>query len=422
MLRWIYTALVYCLLPLALLKLLWQGRKNKAYRHHWNERFGFVHPAPAVPIIWVHAVSVGETIAIHPLIEALLKKYPTHKIWLTNGTINGRKRTEALFGDRVFCSYAPYDTPSIIQRFLKRANPRLVLIMETEVWINWMHALTQKNIPVLLVNARLSEKSYQRYHRFIKFFQNAWQSFAMIAAQSSQDASRFKQLGVAPKRIQVVGNLKYNLILSPHLSEQVQVWQGHIPHSKIWVTASTHHNEEEQLLPIFAALKRQEKNSLWVLIPRHPERVQAVKALCEAQGWTVQPRSQCGKVPSAIISSDILLVDTMGELLLFYALAQVVFVGGSLIEKGGHNILEAAAVGATITCGPSMFNFAVVLEQFKKAHAIIQCQHIAELTQQTLKLFEDQTTREKMSAAAKACFEADQAALPKHVALIEKFL
>ncbi|MCD6047773.1 MAG: 3-deoxy-D-manno-octulosonic acid transferase [Gammaproteobacteria bacterium] len=424
MFRWFYTFLVYVIfLPLALLKLFWRSKKNKAYRQGIAERFGFISIPSDLPVIWVHAVSVGETIAIRPLIDALLQKYPNYRILLTNGTITGRHRAEALFGNRLLYSYAPYDVPQIIKRFLFRVKPALVLIMETELWLNWMYVLKSPHIPVMLVNGRLSERSYHSYQRFACLFKPAWQAFTLIAAQGEPDAKRYALLGVESARIHVTGNLKYNFTLAPNLTAEVAAWRQVIVTSQIWLAASTHETEEQKLLIVFKALKEQYPEMLWILVPRHPERIAEVKKLCISEGWSVVLRSEYAATPQQTIAADILLVDTMGELPLFYALADVAFVAGSLVSnKGGHNILEAAAVGTPIMVGPSMFNFATILSAFKDANAIIQCQDLASLTQQTLNLFKDKVLREQLSANAKVCFEQNQESLPKHLALIETIL
>lgn len=420
--RWIYTILVHLLLPVALLKLLWRSRQNKAYGQHWNERFGFVRLNTSEKIIWIHAVSVGETIAIRPLVDALLVQYPTHKILLTHGTINGRIRAEALFGDKVLHSYAPYDLPFMVDQFLKNVQPVLVLIMETEVWPNWMRALKLQEIPVILVNARLSERSYRRYARFSGLFRKVWQSFTMIAAQAAPDANRYVLLGVEEKKVQVAGNLKYNLKLSDSLFAQIEVWRKKIEAPQVWIAASTHPGEEVQLLKVYAELKKTYPQLLWILVPRHPERAQSIEKLCQDASWQVLLRSELGAAPLETIRTDILLVDTIGELLLFYALAQVAFVGGSFISQGGHNILEPAALGTAITCGPWMFNFSTMLEQFKNACALIQCDDLNVLIRQTLTLFAEEPLRLKYIEAAKKCFSEEQQALPNHLALIKSIL
>jgi 3-deoxy-D-manno-octulosonic-acid transferase len=420
--RCLYTAALYFILPLALLKLYWRGHKNIAYRKHWAERFGFVKKPVSKKIIWIHAVSVGETIAIRPLVEALITHYPEYKIWLTNGTINGRARTEAFFANRIFYSYAPYDSPAMVRRFIQRVQPALVLIMETEVWPNWIDALNEKNIPVVLVNARLSQKSYRGYQKWQCFFASIWQKFSLIAAQAETDAKRYQHLGVDPKKITAVGNLKYNLLLPNDLSEQVKQWQKYLPEAPIWIAASIHPGEEVGLLKTLAALKQQDPKLLCILVPRQLEDVAAIKKICSAESWSVTIRSEVGALPAKMIDTDVLLVDTIGELFLFYSLAQVAFVGGSFIEHGGHNILEPAAVGAAITCGPSMYNFSAILQEFKEAHALVQCQTIEELTIKTLALFADRKMRDDYVQAAKLCFAQHRNVLSTYLSLIGKFL
>ena len=416
--RWLYRGLIYLLLPLALAKLLWRARKDKAYLEHWDERFGAVRVL-SKNVIWIHAVSVGETIAIQSLVEALLQKYPTYKIYLTNGTITGRARAMALFGDRVQHAYAPYDTLWFTRRFLKALKPKLVLIMETEVWPNWMAELKQQNIPVILVNARLSERSLRRYQRFRFLFKAAWQSFTNIAAQASPDAKRMEALGVDPSKIKITGNLKYNLTLPMDLQNHVNQWKTLFPKAPVWITASSHPGEEEILLSIYQQLKVHHPSLVWILVPRHTDRAEGIARLVTQTGYTVCLRSQIKENAQEKIAADILLVDTIGELLLFYSLAQVAFVGGSLIAHGGHNILEAAAVGVAITCGPHMFNFSTIVKQFEEASAVMLCQNTDELLKATLELFDNASLREGYVARAKACFEDEQHALENHLEMIE---
>lgn len=419
--RCCYNGLLRCIIPFVLFRYLWRSRRNKSYRQHFAERFGFVEPqAASAKIIWVHAVSVGETIAIRPLVEALLQQYPDHKIWLTNGTINGRARTEAFFGQRVLNSYAPYDLPGATHRFIERVHPVLTLIMETEIWPNWLQILHEKNIPVVLVNARLSEKSYLAYKKYQFLFAPVWQQFSLIAAQAESDAARYQQLGVLPAQLTITGNLKYHLLLPDNLSQQVQVWRQVLPEVPTWITASVHLGEVPQLVKTFAALKKVYPKLLWLLVPRHPEQAETIKKLCAE--WSVTLRSTLGKVPAAPITSDILLVDAIGELFLFYSLAQVAFVGGSFIAHGGHNILEPAAVGTAITCGPSTYNFSAIIAQFQKAQAVLICDDAESLATQTLALFADAALRAQYVQAAKSCFTEHAQVLSLYLSLLKRFL
>jgi 3-deoxy-D-manno-octulosonic-acid transferase len=421
--RYFYNGLLRCVVPFVVLRYLWRSKKNKAYRQHFAERFGFVARQPEnAKIIWVHAVSVGETIAIRSLIEALLQQYPDHKIWVTNGTINGRARTMALFSGRVLNSYAPYDLPSATARFIQRIRPVMTLIMETEIWPNWMRLLQKNNIPVILVNARLSEKSYRQYKKYQLLFNHAWQGFSLIAAQAEADAVRYEQLGVSPQRLSIAGNLKYHLLLPENLSAQIEAWKPFLPDAPTWITASIHPGELPKLFETFALLKKTYPALFWILVPRHPERAEAMKKACEAEGWSVTLRSQLGKSPSAAIHTDILLVDVIGELFLFYALAQVAFVGGSFIDHGGHNILEPAAVGAVITCGTSMYNFAAMLTQFQAAQAILVCADAKSLASETAKLFADSVLRAQYIQAAQGCFTQHEKVLQTYLSLIQPFL
>ncbi|MFZ1344475.1 lipid IV(A) 3-deoxy-D-manno-octulosonic acid transferase [Thiothrix eikelboomii] len=360
--RFIYSLLLYLLLPLVFIKLWWRGRSNPAYRQRWLERLGYINSAVSSgshftsgqACICLHAVSVGETMAARPLIERLLAVYPETTVWVTSTTPTGSATVERLFGQRVKHSYLPYDTPAAVQRFLNTVQPRLMLVMETELWPNLYAACAQHQLPIVVVNARLSERSARAYARVKPLIRSVLAKVALIAAREAQDAERFQALGASPTQIKVLGNIKFDAPIPTQVKTQAatfrQAWGGRL----VWVAASTHQGEDEQILQVHRQLVRQFPELLLILVPRHPERFNAVVALCEQAGLSYQRRTECAVLRK---STAVLVGDSMGELLLWYACADLAFVGGSLVNSGGHNPLEALAFALPVLSGPYVDNF-----------------------------------------------------------------
>lgn len=352
--RFAYSLLLYLLLPLVFIKLWWRGRRNPAYRQGWQERLGYVHAESVQACICLHAVSVGETMAAQPLIESLLANYPEFTLWVTSTTPTGAATVERLFAQRVKHSYLPYDTPTAVQRFLKTIQPRLLLVMETELWPNLYAACAQRKLPLVVVNARLSERSARAYTRIRPLVRDTLAKVALIAAREEQDAERFRALGAMEAQIKVLGNIKFDAPIPTQVNAQAielaQAWGGRL----VWVAASTHQGEDEIILQVHQQLIRQFPELLLILVPRHPERFNEVVALCEQAGLSYQRRTD----PRALqIATSVLVGDSMGELLLWYACADLAFVGGSLVDVGGHNPLEALAFAVPVLSGSYVANF-----------------------------------------------------------------
>lgn len=362
MARIFYSLLLYLLLPALLLRVAWRARQAGAGEHGIAERLGFVVPTADRPLL-LHCVSVGETQAAVPLVEALLQR--GERPWITSTTLTGAARVRAQFGKRVAHSFLPVDTPGAVSRFLGRVRPRALLVMETEIWPNLVAACRARGIPVLLVNARLSEKSARGYARFPAFTRETLAGFSVIAAQAEADASRFRALG-AP-RVEITGNLKFDQAASGDaLAQAAQLragWGGRA----VWIAASTHAGEDEVVLAAHRALRVQFPSLLLVLVPRHPERFDAVAALIARDGDTVARRSRGDTVAA---DTAVYLGDTMGELNLLYATADVAFVGGSFSGTGGHNLLEPAALGLPLCSGPSLFNFQQIADALAASGAL----------------------------------------------------
>ncbi len=416
--RILYTILFYLLLPVIFLRLLWRSLRQPGYRQRLPERLGF-YPLQLKQCIWVHAVSMGETIAAIPLIKILQAHYPNLPLVVTTMTPTGAERVKQAFGDSVHHLYAPYDLPFAVQRFYKAINPVIGIIMETELWPNLLAIAHAKNVPMCLVNARLSAKSAAGYQRIPGLSREVLSHLTLIAAHGAVDAERFIALGANPERVVVTGNIKFDLELPPDLTARAHELRGALGDNRfIWIAASTHEGEEEQILAAHQALRKIAPNALLILVPRHPDRFDSIAKLAE-QTFSVARRSQKTAVSE---ETAVYLGDTMGELVLLYGAVDVAFVGGSLIQRGGHNILEAAAFAKPLMTGPHVFNFAEITALFVNAAALQQVSNSQSLAEWLIKLYQDPNLRLDMGERALAVMNANRGALTKQVALIETVL
>ncbi|MEB4590962.1 lipid IV(A) 3-deoxy-D-manno-octulosonic acid transferase [Candidatus Thiothrix sp. Deng01] len=406
--RFLYSLLMYGLTPLFVLRLLWRSRANPAYRRRLGERFGFV-PVAGRPCIWLHAVSVGETIAARPLIGRLLQEYPQHPLLVTTTTPTGSDTVKRLFGEKVLHYYFPYDLPDALARFLNRMQPQLLVVMETEIWPNLYATCTQRRIPLLLANARLSARSTQGYARIASLVRETLAHAQVIATRDRQDSQRFQQLGARPEQLRVCGNIKFDLQVPDAALEQGRrlrsQWGGQRP---VWVAASTHQGEDDIILRVFARLREQSPELLLVLVPRHPERFEAVAALCADSGLPVARRSAGGVFPP---ETAIVVGDSMGEMLLWYAAADVAFIGGSLVAHGGHNPLEAAAFGVPVVSGEHVHNFADIFPALCDVGGAVLVPDEAGLAAQLLVWLQDAAAQQCAGQAAKQFFQQNQGAV-----------
>ena len=418
--RYIYTAVFYLLLPFIFLRLWWKARKNSAYAQKWQERLGIVKTPITPNGIWLHAVSVGESLAAIPLIKALLKYYPATPITVTNETPTGAERIRAALGEHVTQLYMPYDVPFAVKNFLHNVKPKLVILMETELWPNILHICKQQHIPILLANARLSARSAQRYQRIDKIIRPMLHKLNVIAAQAPADAKRFIKLGAEPTKVVVTGSIKFDLEIPQDLTTKAQLLREQWGNDRlIWIAASTHAGEEEQILSAYQKIKCVFPHLLLVLVPRHPERFLSVTNYCKKQNYQLVLRSEN---KSCAATTDIVIGDTMGELLLFFSAADIAFVGGSLIEQGGHNPLEPAAVGLPIVMGPHTFNFAAIVEQLKNCHAMIEVNNSEQLAEKIIALLQDKNKCEQLSKAGRQFIEKNRGALAKQLEIIAQLL
>lgn len=414
--RYLYTLLFYLAVPLVLIRLYWRGRVNPDYRQRWAERFGFFHPLSVMGCIWIHGVSVGEVRAALPLIISLQNRYPKKPLLVTTTTPTGSRQVKASLGSRVQHVYLPFDLPGSIQRFMTRAKPQLAIIMETELWPNLFHHCAGVKMPLIVANARLSEKSARRYRRVAGFSRQLLGCTSLIAAQTEADGDRFRQLG-AP-RVEVMGNLKYEITLPDDLPEQGRVLRRLLGEQRpILIAASTHAGEEALIVEAFYTLRRRLPNTLLLWVPRHPECFSAVAKLCQQRGLKVVKRSEDRPCD---LTTHIFLGDSMGELLLFYAAADVAFVGGSLVPVGGHNVLEPALLGLPLVFGPHMFHFFEASRQLLKAHTAWQVADAQELAQVVEYLLRDSTVKQTLSQRSITVVTSQRGALQKLLDHIDK--
>lgn len=383
-----YSLAWWLALPLVLLRLWRRGAKEHGYRQHWAERLGFYGPPLAGPrILWLHAVSVGETRAAQPLIDALLAAYPDHTILLTHMTPTGRAAGGALFaqhGARVVQSYLPYDTGWMVRRFLRHFRPRVCVLMETEVWPNLVAQCVAQQVPVALVNARLSARSLRKAHRFSTLMMQAARGLSCVAAQTGADAARLRQLGAAD--VQVTGSIKFDVTPPPAALAAGRALRARIGARPVLLCASTREGEEALILDAFAAASAAlPADALLLIVPRHPQRFDQVAHLIEAHGLTLQRRSRWGVGPEAGVLAPevrVLLGDSMGEMFVYYAASDVAFIGGSLLPLGGQNLIEACALGKPVLIGPHTFNFGAVTEQAIAAGAAQRVTNAADMLRQ----------------------------------------
>lgn len=368
--RWLYSLLFYLLTPLLLLYLWRRGARQPAYRSGWAQRFGYYREGIRQPVIWLHAVSVGETRAAAPLVEALLARYPQHRILLTQMTPTGRETAQALFGERVSVAYLPYDQPAAVARFFRHFRPALGVLLETELWPNLLHGAAAAGVPLFLLNARLSEKSLRGYLRLQALIAPALRRLHLIAAQHADDAARLAQLAQVPlASIAVMGNMKFDFSLPVAAIEQGKRWRTALARARPVLVAGCTREGEELLL--LNALGELPETVLLVLVPRHPQRFDDVAGLLAERHIPCLRRSAWDETSPAP-GLRVLLGDSLGELAAYYAMGDVAFVGGSLVNLGSHSLIEPCAQGVPVLIGPSTFNFADAVREALAAGAARQ--------------------------------------------------
>jgi len=408
--RSLYTLFLRLALPLILLRLWWRGLREPGYREGIPERLGIYPIQAPEKLVWVHAVSVGEARAAEPLVRALQEMLPDHGMLLTCTTAAGRETLARVFGDSVQICYLPYDYPESVQSFIGHFKPRLGVLMETEVWPNLLACCAANRVPVLLANARMSERSARGYRRWSALGTRALRSLAAVCAQSAGDAKRLLALGA--REVEVTGNLKFDV--EPDLAQLAagRAWRSRLGRP-VLLLASTREGEEQLLLNEFNRLNASKDNPLVVVVPRHPQRFDEVAQLANA-------RHSRQKFPDE--KMKIYLGDTMGEMPFYYAACDVALIGGSLAPLGGQNLIEALAAGAPVVVGPHMFNFAEATRLALEAGAAIQAGDAAAAIRESLRLIDDAGRRKSMAQAGRALCEAHRGATEKHLAVCYRLL
>ena len=426
MMRRLYSLLIYCAVPFAFAAVLWRGLRDRGYWEALGERFGWGAGAGAPPAIWLHAVSLGEMTAAAPLVRALRARHP-HVPWvLSCATPTGRTRARALFGDTVEIRFLPYDTPGAVTRFLDRVRPRLAIIMETELWPNLFAECARRGVPLVLASARLSERSVSRYRRFGKLFRGIFSAGTLVAAQTRADAERFVAIGAQSWRAHVVGNIKFDVQVSPAAADQGRALRTSFGAARpVWIAGSTHAGEEDQVLDAQGELEAQAElgaqrpKALLLLVPRHPDRFLAVAELLRRRQISFTRRSS-GAAPDQ--NTQVLLVDTVGELAALYAAADVAFVGGSLVPIGGHNLLEPAALGVPVLTGPHYANGKDIAELLIQEGAARQVNDARALAAQLKLLLADPAERRRIGGIGQRIVESNRGAVARLIDLIEPLL
>lgn len=420
MLQLLYTTLFYLIQPFIWLRLWVRGRKAPAYRKRWGERYGFYKQPLKPGGILMHSVSVGETLAAIPLVRALRHRYPDLPITVTTMTPTGSERVLSAFGNDVQHVYLPYDLPDALNRFLNAVDPKLVLVMETELWPNLIAALHKRQIPLVIANARLSARSAKGYAKLGDFIRTLLRRITLIAAQNEEDGERFIALGAKRNQLTVTGSLKFDISVTPQLaSRAVTLRRQWAPHRPVWIATSTHEGEESAVIEAHQTLLREFPNLLLILVPRHPERFPDAINLVRQAGLSYITRSS-GEVPSS--STQVVVGDTMGELMLLYGIADLAFVGGSLVERGGHNPLEAAAHAIPVLMGPHTFNFKDICARLTQADGLITVADVASLSKEVASLLTDEDYRNFYGRHAVEVLYQNQGALQRLLQLLEPYL
>ncbi len=409
--RAVYTAVVYAILPAALARLHLRARREPGYGEHVGERFGHYGSKPAAqPTLWLHAVSVGETRAAEPLVKDLLERYPDHRLLLTHMTPTGRRTGEELFGDRVTRAYLPYDYPGAVSRFLQHFAPRAGVLMETEIWPNLIHTCSARGIPLYLVNARMSEKSYRGYARFARLVRDSLRCLTAVAAQSTSDAMRLQALGA--DHVAVTGNLKFDVLPTAAQIELGADFRASYGARRVLLAASTREGEEALLLDQLASLPAA---VLLVIVPRHPQRFDEVAAMLEKRRIPYTRRSAGVAVSPEI---RVVLGDTMGEMVAYYAAADAAYIGGSLLPFGGQNLIEACAVGTPALMGPHTYNFSEAAQAAIDEGAALRVDTAAALMEAACRLLGNSDALVRMSARGRGFTRAHQGATQRTLDVI----
>ncbi|MDP2097844.1 MAG: lipid IV(A) 3-deoxy-D-manno-octulosonic acid transferase [Methylococcales bacterium] len=409
--KFFYSCLFYLLIPSIIARLLWRSIKAPAYRHRWRERFACYTKKSVQDVIWFHAVSVGEAEALFPLARKIQRQYPEVTLLITTTTPTGSARVRTVMQGSAVHVYLPYDIPCAVGRFMRHFRPKVAVIMETEIWPNLFAYCGSHGIPLYIINARLSEKSARGYQKIPALIVPALAQVKLIAAQTQDDAGRFVAIGAKAEKVNVQGNIKFDVeIPSGLISQGRQLKTGAFRGRFVWLVASTHKDEEAIFFGVYKIIKQKIPGLLLVVAPRHPERFVEVKKLAWQHQLAVVTRTSGEACETR---TDVYLADTMGELKMLYAAVDVAFVGGSMVPVGGHNILEAAVVGVPVLFGPYMANFKDIAEQVLQRNAAIQCRNDDEIIGAIIALHADSAQRQLLAQNGKAFVQENQGAMAK---------
>lgn len=406
--RVLYLILLVALLPVFLVIAAVRAKRQTGSADSTRERLGFVDPAPAGKVLWVHASSVGEMQAAVPLVKALCAEYPDAHFVLSSFTASGMRRARAAFGETVQVCALPFDLPAFNHRFLNRIRPLALIVMETELWPNLYRQVSARNVPVLLVSARMTERSLDHYRWLGRLVSDALRAVRYVGAQSERDGERFRALGVNRDAVKVVGNLKFDIPESAEIREQGQALRGLLfGGAPVLVAASTRVGEDEIVLRAFATVRDTHPDARLVIVPRHPERGTTIAALARGAGFAAAIRT----VDAVPANADVYVIDTIGELNAFYAAADACFVGGSLVPVGGHNLLEPASLGIATVTGPQHGNAPDIFRDMRDSDAIIVVRDAESLAHAWRELLEDPVRRDELGQAARAIVERNRGTL-----------
>jgi 3-deoxy-D-manno-octulosonic-acid transferase len=419
-LRALYSLVIRLGLPLSLYYLMWRGLRQNEYFDRWSERFALYRSQPIPDCLWLHAVSVGEVNAAIPLVNALRAAHPGRPLLVTTTTPTGSARVRALWGESVLHVYLPYDLPGAVRNFIGHFHPAIAIVMETEIWPNLFAELQRRGVPAIIANARLSERSFKAYRPIGPLVRITMATIDHVAAQSEADAARYRKLGALPQNVHATGNLKYDLPLSADMQETSRQWRARWGLARpVWIAASTHPEEEAVVLQAHRAVLERFPDALMLWAPRHPERFAAAASASTRAGLRVATR-RADSLPHA--DTEVFVIDTLGELMAFYAAADVAFVGGSLQEIGGHNLLEPAAFGVPALVGPHTFNFTEITDLLLGTGTVQRIADAASLGAKLCELLADPKERSRRGEAGRLRIETERGALARTLRLVESCL
>ena len=419
--RSLYTFIIYLFVPFVLLRLYFLGFKNPAYRTRWQERFGFIKwEKQNKPVLWIHAVSVGEVNAAKPVISSLLDQYSNYQILVTTVTPTGAYTIKQHFGEDIRHLYLPYDLPFSVKRFLHLIKPSILITMETEIWPNLYQSCHVAGIPVLIVNARLSEKSSKGYQLVSGLMKQTLSKVDIIAAQTDIDAERFISFGADKNKVIVAGNLKFDITIPHSVTEQAESLKRYFSINRpIWIAASTQEGEEEIILKAHQAILKNYSDAILILAPRHPERVDKVVSLCDAAKLKYIRRTESRSFSSEY---SVYILDTLGEMQLHYAASQIAFVGGSLVNTGGQNMMEPASLGLPVISGQYTYNFTEVTQLLTENDALVVVYNAEELAKEVCAMLSDANHRHNMGEKGRKVIEENKGNLKRLMKVIEPYL